>query len=584
MGLLVVYYVGTRGVYQGKISGDGFFGFEYLNDVVFQRSLDMKRVIPRWEPYFGTDPVTHHMPNRNPFGPVVAWMPFYLIACGIVGLARLTHLSSLWPALRELETLPPDSPFHAWVAGLGTLIGVLIGWRFLYRLIERHFGRRAAAVGSTVAVWATPIAWYAVTQPFYQHGLAFALVAILVERWDATYGEAGWRRFALLGALGGAAMTMRAQEVLYLSLPSVEILVCLIRGPERRRWLVGGLVLTAAAVVVFSPQVLVWRYYTGGLHAPQIEPLRLATPMVGVVLFSTRAGLFPWTPICYAALLGVFFAQRARRALWGLFAIFAVEVYICSTAWVPSGAYAFGARRLSDGAILIGLAVAALADRVAARTWARRALAGFAGLCVALCVFAMEMQRQHKTQSSGGYARTAGRYLADVGAPGWLARAFERVGYPFVQPAGWLFALKHHVSASAFEGVVGNFLLDREGQWFTVLTKSLALDPGQASYVADGLSLAAGQPALVTGHVRLLLPMYAHEPIKIEAITVGPLPPGATAARWNRRAVPMGPSQHGLMIDVPKDLVDVGTNELELDLPVGARLKQLDFQSYTKWW
>ena len=82
-------------------------------------------------------------------------------------------------------------------------------------------------------MWATPIAWYAVTQVFYQHGLAFALVALGVERWDASYGQSDVRRFVWLGLIGGAAMTMRAQEAIYLLLPGGEILVRLWRGP---RW------------------------------------------------------------------------------------------------------------------------------------------------------------------------------------------------------------------------------------------------------------------------------------------------------------------------------------------------------------
>ncbi len=588
--LLVLYYVGTRGVYQGKMSGDGFFGFQYLNDAVFHRSLDMRKVIAKWEPYFGSDPITHRMPNRNPFGPVLAWMPFYLIAVGLVGLARGLHPSSLFggkfaAAIREFETLPPDSAFHAWVAGLGTLIAVLIGWRFLYKLIDRRVGRTAARIGSTVAVWATPIAWYAVTQPFYQHGLAFGLVCILIERWDATYGDAGWRRFALLGAVGGFAMTMRAQEVLYLFLPSAEILVRLIRGPDRRRWFLGGVTLVATALVAFWPQVLVWRYYTGGLHAPQIEPLRLGTPMLVVALFSTRAGLFPWTPIAYASLAGILVAKKARRLTWALFAIFLVEVYICAAAWVPSGAYSFGARRLSDGAPLLGLGVALLWDRVAARAWARRAVASFCALCLLLCVFAMEMQRQRKTQSSGGYARTAGRYLADAGAPRWLQNFFLRVGYPFVQPMGWLYAIRHHVSASAFEGVEGNFLLDREGQWFTVLNKSVAFDQNAGPYVASGLAVGA-DAATVTGPVRVLLPMFAREPIKVQAIVTPPVgvKPAPVALRWNGQAIANHPIAAGFEFEVSQELVAPGTNELEMELPVGSRLKSLDFNSYTKWW
>ena len=44
---------------------------------------------------------------------------------------------------------------------IGSLAGVLVGWRYSYVLVARHAGPVAARVGTIAAVWATPIAWYA---------------------------------------------------------------------------------------------------------------------------------------------------------------------------------------------------------------------------------------------------------------------------------------------------------------------------------------------------------------------------------------------------------------------------------------
>ena len=63
------------------------------------------------------------------------------------------------------------------MAGLGSLAAALMGYRQVYELIRRNVSRDAARLGATVAVWATPIAWYAVTQPMYQHACAFGFVA-----------------------------------------------------------------------------------------------------------------------------------------------------------------------------------------------------------------------------------------------------------------------------------------------------------------------------------------------------------------------------------------------------------------------
>src|SRR5262245_55593892 len=160
--LLVVYYVVTPGVFQGKASGDGWFGFQYLRSLVYFRTLDMRQALPEFAPFFGVMGPGHHMPNRCPFGPALVQMPLYLVGIGLQTLAE--HIKWLHvPAGRG------QSPFEAWVPALATLAGVLVGWRYTYVLVARWAGRTAARVGTIAAVWATPIVWYAVTQPMYQH-------------------------------------------------------------------------------------------------------------------------------------------------------------------------------------------------------------------------------------------------------------------------------------------------------------------------------------------------------------------------------------------------------------------------------
>jgi hypothetical protein len=582
---LVVYYVATRGVFQGKASGDGWFGFQYLRGIVWFHTLDMRAPLPEYLPFFGLAGPGHHMPNRCPFGPVFVWMPLYLVACAVHGVAGLLHAS--WRIGNG------QSPFEAWVTGLSTLAAVLVGWRYTYVVVARHLGRGAARIGSLAAVWATPIAWYAVTQPFYQHGLAFCFVAILVEYWDRTAGDPGWRRMLVCGGVGGVAMMMRGQEALWLLLPGVEALWHVMVGPARRRWLGGGIVLVAATLVAFAPQMLVWWYYTGSpLHPAQVEPLRPTTPFVVVSLFSTRGGLFPWSPVVYASVAGLVFAfareadARARRLTLALAAVFALEIYVVSSAWVVTGGYGYGARRLSDGAVLFALGVGLLWARCArARSpWPRRLVAGFVALCIVLNVVTMELLRAKKIPSSGAYARSAERFLDDLG----LARAgrlFGAIGYPFVQPAGWLFALAHHAPVTAFEDIVGNWFLDRDGQWLQVQSRGTALDASARGYVMSGLALAPPKTkpaARVTGPIRLLLPMFAHEPIVVHL--AGRVPPGARAAAWNGSAVAVADEAKGLRLSVSGAAVHAGVNELTLTLPAGATLDRIDFDSTTDWW
>jgi hypothetical protein len=579
MAALCLYYVVTPGVFQGKASGDGWFGFNYLRAIFFHGTLDMKAALPEFLPFFGVSGPGHHMPNRCPFGPVIVWAPFYVVALGLQWLGTLVHLGGPGNGA---------TPFEAAFTGLGTLAGVLVGWRALYVLLERRFGRAAARVGSIGAIWGTPIVWYAVTQPFYQHGLAFCFVALLVERWDA------WRaappspwRFAVLGLLGGLAMTMRAQEVFYLLIPGVQALWHVARGGDRRRWLLSGVALSVAAFVAFLPQLLVWRYYSGSMFTPaQVEPLRWREPFVIVSLFSTRGGLFPWSPIAYAATLGFVWLRRAPALAGALLGVFALEIYLVSSAWVVTGGYGYGARRLSESmAPVIALGLALLWARLASRLLARRLIVAFALLCVTLNVAAMELMRAHRIASSGAYARPAEYMLnEELKAPRWLGRLFGTIGYPFVQPVGWLFALWHHVPVPTFEGLVGNFFLDRDGQWFQVQAHELPLGANARGYVVAGVDYAP-KSLRVIGPMRLLLPLFAKEPIGVNLdATLSDPACGGCAATWNGVSVPVRPQPGRVHLDVPVAPVRAGLNELRLTLPAGTQLTKISFESFTQWW
>jgi hypothetical protein len=574
MAVLCAYYAIDAGVFQGKASGDGWFGFNYLRAIFEFGTLDMQKVLPSFLPFFGTGGPGHHMPNRCPIGPVFIWAPFYVVALGLQWIGQLAHVVPRGDA---------SSPFVAWITGVGTLGGVLVGWRYTYVLVARYTSVTAARLGTIVAVFATPLAWYTATQPFYQHGLAFCFVAILVENWDRTRGNDDWRRFLWLGVIGGLGATMREQEALYLLLPGCEAAWHVLRGPNRARWLVGGIVLTLAFIVAFSPQLLVWRYYTGSALTPaQVEPLRWSTPFIIVSLFSTRGGLFPWSPIAYAAVIGIAVAwRRAPVIVLSLLGAFVVELYVVSSAWVLTGGYGYGARRLSDCAVLIALAVALLWTKLDGKRWPRRILAGFGALCIALNVWAMELLRAHRIASSGAYARTAEYFFGEIKAPPALGRFFGAVGYPFVQPAGWIFALAHHTRASAFEGIVGNFILDRDGQWMQLQNRSLPIDASTRPYVSDGLDLAQ-KPARVTGPVRILVPLFARETVGVHVR--GDLAPGARRASWNGTTIPTVDEPGGLRFEVPAPSVNAGVNELQLGLPPGSSMTKLDFDSLTKWW
>ncbi len=570
MGLLVVYYVVTWGPWQGKASGDGWFGFLYLKAIFYHRTLDMRTVAPEFLRFFGEQGPGHHMPNRCPFGPVLLWFPLYT-------LVAIPESILLWCKVLPAATWNGQSFVHVWVTGLATLGAVLVGWRATFALLRRHAPLPAARLGALATIWATPLLWYTAHQPFYQHGIAFLCIAVYFEHWDRTRGEVNPGRFIWSGLILGYAASVRAQEIVYVLPLAMELVAGAVRGPNRAAYLRGMLLSAGAFLLAFSPQALVWFYYSGDVAPVQAEPIRWREPWPLVVLFSTRAGLFPWTPLSYAGVVGVALGVGRKDATGVLvrrfgFA-FLVGFYVVACAWVVPGAYAFGARRLSDAMGLVGLGVALLHARLGSAR-GRRALVVFVGFCICLNLALMELLRERKIASSGSQTRSLAVELEQkLHAPSWLVATAARVGWPFTQPASLIWSLGHGSSAAGFETVVGDLTMERDGQWLTLIQKSVDLSRSGRFHVPRGLAWGAAGPGRVTGPVRVLLHLFADEPVEVDLI--GKLGEGPIAARWN--GVPAVAQRTPTGLRVVRVEARAGDNELELELPLESTVERLDF-------
>ncbi|HEY3354829.1 MAG TPA: hypothetical protein VGQ83_16365 [Polyangia bacterium] len=593
--VLVVYYCATPGIFQGKASGDGLFGFFYLPGLVFHHTLDLGP--PAGDAWIGVlgRTATGRVANPCPIGPVVLWAPPYLLGLALKPLARLVVAI---PA----PALPGQTTYDFWMAGLGSLLAGLVGLGLTFKLLARRLGRGAARFGVAGAALATPLAFYLVTQPLYQHAAAFFAAALFVERWDAWRGGMSLRRAAALGALGGLAMLMRLQEAVWLALPLLDAAAGAWRARRDRaaavRVLGRGLALLAVAAVAFAPQVLLWRYYYGAARPPQPPGhMRWGDPALVATLFSMRGGLLPWSPILYLALPGLLLARRRLGGLAGPLAlVLGLTLWVNAAAWDHWGSWAFGARRFTGVTVVFAAGLAgcwALVAAGARRRAATAALVGAAVLAIGLNGLLMELVRRRVVHSSGAAALPAGYWVRLARGPAWLAGLLDRTGYPFAQPAGWIYAAVHRVPARTFEGVVGNYLVERDWRSHEVV-QVRGFDFGDPhGWAVAGVPPAAAAPGRAAGAIttggglRILVPLFAREPLRLRLL--GDL--GAAArplrATWNGAALGAGAAAAGeARWEVPAALVRTRarTNELVIEgLPAGVRLRRLAVEPLAPW-
>jgi hypothetical protein len=607
LGLTVlIYYFLTPGVFQGKASGDGFLGFMYMPGLLFHHSLDLRYTIPEQLPALGIEP-TGHVANPCPIGPVFIWAPTYLLGL----LLQKLHIVPT-PAGKPFGQNSTDFFF----AGLGALMFGQVGVAAMFRVLRRWFTVGAARFGTVTAVWATPLCFYFVTQPLYQHACAFAAVALFIERWDllrpslaeaASLGE--WKKWVELGALAGVCMLMRLQEAIFLLLPGLPLLrqlgVAVRRFDlaEARRIVGSGVLVIVTAGLVFLPQVVLWVYFFGRLRTPQLPGhMRWLNPALIETLFSLRAGLFPWVPVLYIALLGLLLPPLRRQGLHlRLLLLFLIDLWVNAAAWDFHGSWAFGPRRFTDATPIFAAGLAsAFAWLCTQPRWRSRLLIAVAAVLIAYNLLLMELVRQRRVKSSSSGAFPAAEWVRWAHGPAWLQRGFTRFGYPFAQPAGWLYALVYHIPPSAFEGIVGNYFLERDWR-----VRSFIMGPTGVSLREPSPYVFAEPSDIDTLKWRILIPLYAREPLDLrlllsaggrpplsdrpQAAAVSPAQaPSPMTVTWNGAQVPLTDAGGGLLYVARLPAERVYTrgrlNEVTLSAPRSLRLERLELVSRLAWW
>lgn len=622
---LLVYYRATRGIFQGKASGDGFFGFMMLPGVLLHHSVDLAAAAPEWAAVFGRER-SGLVANSCPLGPALIWTPTYLL--GLL-LDKLVAVPGLGTVLRLLVPSLHAQPFSGreesdfFMAGLGSLAAGLLGLRLTFTLVRRKLGVAAARFGVVGAAMATPLAFYLITQPLYQHACAFFSVALLVERWDAWRSPDGMplRRWAALGALGGLAMLMRQQEGLWFLLPGLdaltELFIALRRGdwPRLIRTLLGGALFLVAALLVYSPQLLLWQHYYGSLRPPQ-EPGHFIwrNPAIVESLFSMRAGLFPWVPVLYVAVPGLLLVrQRLHGLVWRLGLVFALELWLNGSVWDYHGSWAYGPRRYTDSAGIVALglggayAAAAAVTGTRARYWAQRAVVSVVAVFVFWNFVLMELVRTRRVKSAAAGAYPAAMWAQWAGAPSAVVRFLDRSGYPFMQPVNAFYALRYRMPLAHAEGLLGSYMLERDWKVRSVLISRGFGFADPQWYVVEGKKrddrppFPAGMVA-VEPQVRIVVPLVAREPLKL--FLSGDLrgQGAAVKATWNgvpltlqaRTPADVLPEAKGtglplewLELQVPESIVHSRGRFNELvfsNLADGTRLKRLDIAPIKDWW
>lgn len=412
-----------------RLGADGPNYFIQARSLLFDHDIDFTNDMER------VRGVVPDMPERSMGLPLLA-MPFLLLAHGLVTLASLFG--------RDLGANGFGYPYET-AFGLASYVVGSLGVIAMFKTAHRVFSGATAFLSVVTVVMGSFLAWYLVMEPAMPHAVSSASVAFLVCFWTHRRPLTSRGDWLAVGALVGLATLARWQNVVFGLLPLLDAF-----STRRKGILRTGSWSALSFAVVMMPQLLYW-YSLGGspfelfLERHQVDWAQLS---VAQVLFSTNRGLFPWSPVLYLAVLGLFFWLPRSPRLAGLCLLgFLMEVYINGSAEMWWGGWAYGGRRFDNSLVVFVLGFAALLEALR-----RRPLVPLAGICVVLVAWNLGIM----VQTMRGDLASDGTVSFRAAAADNLDLYYRRVGFPAVWPVNWWFSARFGVSPEKFDRLFGH--------------------------------------------------------------------------------------------------------------------------------
>jgi hypothetical protein len=561
-----------------RLQSDGFYYFAYLRSLAFDSDVELSndyRLLGLGDKAHLFVPTpTGYAQSAWTIGPALAWAPFFAAAHPIAG--RLASSGA------EVSTTGISYPYRQAVCIAGLVYALLGAW-FAWRFVALFFGSGLAAGAVAFTISGSFLLWYIVKEPSMTHAPSMAGVAGFAWMWASTYGRRTRMQWAMLGLLAGFITLIRWQNALFAILPACEALTRLVRAARTRdrnailSTLGAGAIFTVCATIAFLPQMLAWKAIYGSYLAvsPVGPQIRWWDPHIVDILWSSRNGLFSWSPILYLGAIGLVLFARVRPAI-GIPAIIAIAVMTFFNASIQDwwGSAGYGGRRFDGTIPIFALGVAAVAERMADLT--RRhpmRVVGTGGALLILWNLTLMSAAQ-----SGRVRIGEAVSFGETGAE--QARAFHRwFGHPFTYPISLLFAARNDVAVGDYDLLAGNRLLSDAQQ------PSGRLNIGEAYdevWIGDGWH---GQERSGTTsfrwamrHATLIVPLDHGATIRVDvraqAFNYPGAPPQAISLIVNgitQSAVPLTPDWMMASFVVNGDAWRAGVNRIALVFEQEAR-------------
>ncbi len=561
---------------------DGYYYYVYLRSAIIDFDIDFKNeyeMVP--DPFYAVRLARGEKDsyvNTFPIGAAILWSPFFLLAHSLaLILSKLGY------------NINPNgfSPLYIKMTLYGTTLYGFLSLILVYKLCSRFFSRRVSLAATIATSFGSFILWYIAYDPSMPHAIAGFAVSLFIYYWLKTNNNRSLKEWIVLGAIAGLMMLVRSQEGLFMIVVAIELSVSLYESIKSRNWLrlrrslFFGLIFILTVIIVFSPQLFSWKYMFGGFFStPQGRGfLKWGRPLMGNVLFSTRSGLFVWSPILYLSTIGLLLLYKKNRLFFlSLLVAFILQLYLNSIVKDWWAGTSFGARRFGDCLPIFGLGLAGLLE------WFYSFLEIHLNYKLILKLITLLLILVFIVINIGfigGYrigivspdacfqVDSALVSMVRVGLP----KIYHITGNPFSFPANWLFSLKYKVSPADYDILVGQYFIFGPSNYGSVL------DFGKKEhdkFLVEGFSPPQTQEDRITlvwsneERSRALVPLNNYGKDYLFTFRVAPFlypnsPPQTLKITLNRRflaELKLSPDWNEYKVRAPKGRIKYDINEL----------------------
>ncbi len=404
--LLIYALTYLENAFGPPIRADGAGYYAYLPSILIYNDVSFERLaIAQYDgaipPWTGIQrlPATGKYVDRYGIGVAIMMMPFFLLAHALTWLFQSPEHGFTWWKFNY--PLDGYSLFYQHAAGLAGTSYLIAGLGVLRRVLRRNFSEGISLAVLTALLLGTNLLHYGSGESVTSHTYSFflyALLLFLIPRWHEPDGGS-LRLSFLVGCVAGLIALVRLPGVIVMMLMPLYSVQTMADLRSRVACFAGHwravLMMAAGFLVVFFPQMLIWKMTVGGLlantYALQGEGFNFLNPAIIDILFSLKKGVLFWAPLLALCVPG-FSLLRRHAPEWSfpvsLFSL--VNLYIFSSWWNWWFGGSFGHRAFIESYPLFALALASVLATVRSPA-ARLALVAYISACVLWSLFFMKL-------------------------------------------------------------------------------------------------------------------------------------------------------------------------------------------------